>query len=51
MLLSLDGYRKPDLRDRRPSGLWDAYIRTDVVEALWPCREPEGSSDFSVQAP
>ncbi len=35
MLLSLDGYRKPDLRDRRPSGLWDAYIRTDGVEALY----------------
>ena len=35
MLLSLDGYHKPDLRDRRPSGLWDAYIRTDGVEALY----------------
>jgi catechol 2,3-dioxygenase-like lactoylglutathione lyase family enzyme len=29
MLLSLEGYRKPDLADRRPAGLWDAYLRMD----------------------
>ena len=35
MLLSLDDYRKPDLRDRRPSGLWDAYIRGDGIGGLY----------------
>ncbi len=35
MLLALAGYQKPDLRDRRPSGLWDAYIRTNGVHALY----------------
>jgi uncharacterized glyoxalase superfamily protein PhnB len=35
MLLALADYRKPDLRDRRPSGLWDAYIRVDGVHALY----------------
>ena len=35
MLLSLPGYEKPDLRGRRPAGLWDAYIRTDGVNGLY----------------
>jgi uncharacterized glyoxalase superfamily protein PhnB len=35
MLLALAGYQKPDLRDRRPSGLWDAYIRVDGVHRLY----------------
>lgn len=35
MLLALAGYQKPDLRDRRPTGLWDAYIRVDGVQALY----------------
>jgi catechol 2,3-dioxygenase-like lactoylglutathione lyase family enzyme len=35
MLLALAGYQKPDLGDRRPSGLWDAYIRVDGVNALY----------------
>jgi uncharacterized glyoxalase superfamily protein PhnB len=35
MLLGLADYRKPDLRDRRPSGLWDAYIRVDGVHAMY----------------
>ncbi len=35
MLLSLAGYRKPDLSDRRPEGLWDAYIRVNGVRALY----------------
>ena len=35
MLLALADYQKPDLRDRRPSGLWDAYIRVDGVHALY----------------
>ena len=35
MLLSLAGYQKPDISHLRPSGLWDAYIRTDGVGALY----------------
>jgi len=35
MLLNLEGYAKPDLRARRPAGLWDAYIRVDGVGALY----------------
>jgi hypothetical protein len=35
MLLSLADYQKPDLRSRRPSGLWDAYIRVDGAHALY----------------
>ena len=35
MLLSLADYEKPDLRDRRTGGLWDAYIRVDRVHALY----------------
>ena len=35
MLLALAGYQKLDLRDRRPSGLWDAYIRSDGVHSLY----------------
>lgn len=35
MLLGLADYQKPDLRQRRPSGLWDAYIRADGVHALY----------------
>lgn len=35
MLLSLAGYQKPDLRARRPEGLWDAYIRMSGVHLLY----------------
>lgn len=35
MLLNLAGYEKPDLRARRPVGLWDAYVRVDGVGALY----------------
>ena len=35
MLLRLEGYQKPDLTDRRPEGLWDAYIRMRGVHAFY----------------
>ena len=35
MLLSLEGYEKPDLTPLRPSGLWDAYIRMSGVNSLY----------------
>ena len=39
MLLALADYRKPDLRARRQSGLWDAYIRVDGVHAIYEAME------------
>ena len=30
-----DTAQAPDLRARRPSGLWDAYIRVDGVHTLF----------------
>ena len=35
MLLSLADYEKPDLRARRPDGLWDAYFRMSGVAAVY----------------
>ena len=35
MLPRLDGYEKPDLTGRRPEGVWDAYIRTTGIHALF----------------
>lgn len=40
MLLALADYQKPDLRARRPSGLWDVYIRADGVHNVY--RSVEG---------
>jgi uncharacterized glyoxalase superfamily protein PhnB len=41
MLLALTDYEKPDLRGRRPSGLWDAYIRVDGVHSLYQSMEAQ----------
>src|SRR3954468_20093033 len=35
MLLHVVGYEKPDLRERRPEGLWDAYLRMEGVQAFY----------------
>ena len=63
MLLSLEGYRKPDLGDLRPAGLWDAYLRMDGVRALFETLEsrpfikmplthqPYGDWEFEVRDP
>lgn len=63
MLLGLAGYEKPDLRALRPSGLWDAYVRTDGVAALYASlegrpfvqlpltRQPYGDWEFEVRDP
>ena len=63
MLLSLPGYVKPDLRGRRPTGHWDAYIRMDGVRAAWEAvagrpfievplrRQPYGNWEFEVRDP
>lgn len=63
MLLALPGYEKPDLRSRRPEGLWDAYVRMRGVRALWETvrdrefvamtlrRQPYGDWEFEVRDP
>ncbi len=35
MFLRLPGYQKPDLRPRRPEGLWDAYVRMRGVRSYY----------------
>ena len=45
MLLSMPGYEKPDLRSRRPAGLWDAYIWMKGVRELY-----EGIRDRTIVA-
>ena len=63
MLLSMPGYQKPDLRAQRPAGLWDAYIRTRGVRALYETvrgqpfvqmelkLQPYGDLEFEVRDP
>ena len=63
MLLRLAGYQKPDLSSRRPEGMWDAYLRTEGVEALYRTMEgrelihspltkrPYGDWEFEVRDP
>jgi len=63
MLLRLTGYEKPDLSARRPSGLWDAYVRMQGVDALYAAlrgkpfvraplkRQPYGDWEFEVLDP
>ncbi len=63
MLLSLPGYKKPDLSGRRPEGLWDAYFRTRGVHALYDTlqseafvqmplkHQPYGDWEFEVRDP
>ena len=63
MLLSLAGYKKPDLSGRRPEGLWDAYLRMRGVHALYEAvrgepfvkmplkQQPYGDWEFEVRDP
>ena len=63
MLLGLAGYRKPDLTDLRPEGLWDAYLRMQGVHALYESvrsqpfikmplkKQPYGDWEFEVRDP
>ncbi|HYL20542.1 MAG TPA: VOC family protein [Gemmatimonadales bacterium] len=63
MLLSLPGYKRPDLSARRPQGLWDAYIRMKGVHALYDAvrnapfvqmplkHQPYGDWEFEVRDP
>ncbi|MGH7579306.1 MAG: VOC family protein [Gemmatimonadales bacterium] len=63
MLLRMADYRKPDLSDRRPEGLWDAYVRMRGVQAFYERvrdepfirmplkRQPYGDREFEVRDP
>src|SRR2546423_10020025 len=63
MLLNLVDYEKPDLTERRPAGLWDAYFRMTGVEALYetvkgkpfvkmsPKKQSYGDLEFEVRDP
>ena len=63
MLLRLAGYVKPDLRHRRPEGVWDVYLRMQGVHAFYekvrdeafvitPIRkQPYGDWEFEVRDP
>ncbi len=63
MLQRLAGYEKPDLYDRRPGGVWHAYIRMTGVRALYEPvrdrpfikmslrRQPYGDWEFEVLDP
>lgn len=63
MLLALPGYEKPDLRSRRPEGLWDAYVRMHGVAELYETvrgrafvqtslrRQAYGDREFEVRDP
>ena len=60
MLQRLPGYQKPDLYQRRPGGVWDAYIRMTGVHAFYETlrhqpfikmpltRQPYGDWEFEV---
>jgi len=62
-LMRIDGYTKPDLYEKRPGGVWDAYLRVrglehfyqsvkDRVDIKQPLhRQPYGQSEFEVRDP
>lgn len=63
MLLDLANYQKPDLSERRPAGLWDAYFRMRGVADLYEAwkdkpfvkspliKRPYGDLEFEVRDP
>jgi PhzF family phenazine biosynthesis protein len=63
MLQRLPGYRKNKLYDQREGGVWDAYVRTNGVHALYATvrdqpfvrmpltRQPYGDWEFEVEDP
>ncbi len=61
MLQGLDGYRKPDVYDRRDGGVWHVYIRMNGVLKFYEsldgrpfirrtlCKQPYGDWEFEVE--
>jgi len=62
-LQRIDGYVKPDLYEKRPGGVWDAYLRVEGLEHFYQSikdrvdikqplhRQPYGLSEFEVRDP
>ena len=61
-LQRLEGYKKPDLYNARPGGVWDAYIRVEGIDDLYESarggeativqplrRQPYGNWEFEVK--
>ncbi len=63
MLQRLEGYEKPRLYDSRDGGVWDAYVRTHGVHALYEIvrhapflrmpltKQPYGDWEFEIEDP
>jgi uncharacterized glyoxalase superfamily protein PhnB len=65
MLQQLDGYRNPAVYEKRPGGVWNVYLRTRGVRALFEalsgdggvkilaplCHQPYGQTEFVVEDP
>jgi uncharacterized glyoxalase superfamily protein PhnB len=63
MLQRLEGYEKPRLYDSRDGGVWNAYVRTNGVHALYEhvrgepwvrmalTKQPYGDWEFEVEDP
>lgn len=62
-LQRVEGYQKPDVYNKRPGGVWDAYIRTEGVRDLYESvreeaeiiqplhKQPYGAWEFEVKDP
>ena len=64
-LQQLDGYRKPDLYDKREDGVWSAYLQIQGVHELYDvlsrvpdltileplCHRPYGQTEFVIRDP
>ena len=64
-LQQLDGYRKPDLYDKREGGVWSVYLQTQGVRELFQmlsqlgevtileplCHQPYGQTEFVIRDP
>jgi catechol 2,3-dioxygenase-like lactoylglutathione lyase family enzyme len=60
MLQRVPDYEKPDLDDRRPGGVWSAYLYVTRIDALYarikdevkvrraPCDQPYGMREFEI---
>ena len=64
-LQQLDGFQRPDLYDQREGGVWNAYLQTDDVRALYEAltarpdvtviqplhRQPYRQTEFEIRDP
>jgi hypothetical protein len=64
-LQQLDGYRKPELYDKREGGVWNVYVKVQGVRELYAvlskvtdvtlleplCHQPYGQTEFVIRDP